>query len=236
MDARPPLRAAPPAGRGRRRSRPLASRRRALPGVGDLTCGRQAASPNGLASRRRGSGVTSRRWTPRGRGPRSQGRALPGGRRPSVRAPGSRDAAGHRAGPSVACRCRRSVPSRGASSDGGGGHTEGRGSPTPCRDPIVGPGHTMVGLDAMVLEHPWTSQPGELHSMAMRWAAVGPRPRWVTLGTPTPLVITSLTMDSPSGSRVVRVEIGPMPATSHSSSPATLPRTRASRSTRKMAR
>ena len=38
---------------------------------------------------------------------------------------------------------------------------------------------------------------GLVHSSATWWAAVGPRPRWVMLGTSTPLVMTSFTIASP---------------------------------------
>ncbi|MGI9118943.1 MAG: hypothetical protein ACR2G7_02245, partial [Acidimicrobiales bacterium] len=48
---------------------------------------------------------------------------------------------------------------------------------------------------------PCAEQVGWVHSRAMRWAALGPRPRWVTLATWVPLVSTSLSTESPSRRR-----------------------------------
>ena len=72
---------------------------------------------------------------------------------------------------------------------------------------------------------------GLVHNNAIRCAAVGPRPRCTTLATSTPLVMTSLRIDSPKSSRAVRVGTGPTPTISQHSSPAIAPRTNASNGT-----
>src|ERR671918_687919 len=87
-----------------------------------------------------------------------------------------------------------------------------------------------------VCEHVRLVHHGEVQSRATRWAVLGPRPRWVTLTTSTPLVITSLRIASPNRLRATRAGTGPTPAMSQSSSPSFRPRTRASRSTRNNAR
>jgi hypothetical protein len=87
-----------------------------------------------------------------------------------------------------------------------------------------------------VCEHRELVHHGEVQSKAMRCAAVGPRPRWVTLTTSTPFVITSLRIASPKRLRAIRAGTAPTPAISHSSSPSVRPRTTASRSTLNSAR
>jgi hypothetical protein len=52
-----------------------------------------------------------------------------------------------------------------------------------------------------VCEHRELVHHGDVQSKATRWAAVGPRPRWVTFTTSTPFVITSLRIASPKGLR-----------------------------------
>ena len=72
----------------------------------------------------------------------------------------------------------------------------------------------------------------DCHHSATCCATVADRPRWVTLTTSTPLVMTSLRIASPSSARAIRTGIGPSPAISQVSSPSTAPRTSASWSTR----
>jgi hypothetical protein len=82
----------------------------------------------------------------------------------------------------------------------------------------------------------WLEHDGACHSKATRCAAVGPRPRCVTLATPTPFVSTSFNTDSPKRSRATPTGMGPSPVISHSSPSSTWPRTRAERSRRIKAR
>ena len=56
---------------------------------------------------------------------------------------------------------------------------------------------------------------GLVHNNAIRCAAVGPSPRCTTFATSTPLVITSLRINSPKSSRAVRIGTGPTPTISH---------------------
>jgi hypothetical protein len=83
---------------------------------------------------------------------------------------------------------------------------------------------------------PATVHSGEDHNRAIFCAALGPRPRLVTLTTSTPDVMTSLSTDSPSSARAAVTDTGPTPATSHTSPLWTRPRTSASTSTLSNAR
>ena len=87
-----------------------------------------------------------------------------------------------------------------------------------------------------VRQQPSTMQPGLLQASAIFWAAVGPRPRWVTFSTSTPRVITSCSTDWPSRPAATGTGTGPTPLISQSWSPATRPRRNVSTSTRSNAR
>ncbi len=129
--------------------------------------------------------------------------------------------------------CPRPGPSRRGSCVCGRGRRAGRGcrgSSRAARSRACG---GRVGSGGCASTVSWCTA---VQSKATRCAAVGPRPRWVTLTTSTPLVITSSRVASPNRLRATRAGTTPTPAISHSSSPSVRPRTRASRSTRNSAR
>jgi hypothetical protein len=106
--------------------------------------------------------------------------------------------------------------------------------------PGAGPGLAVVVFDPGAGAAGDGAAEGLVQASAMRWAAVGPQPRWVTWGTSTPRVMTSLSTDSPSRSRATGTGTGtgtgPTPVISHNSPLARAPRRSAARSTRSNAR